>query len=226
MASLDAEKAFDSVEWGYLWAVLSKFGFGPRVLSWLRLIYAHPRARIRTNWILSGAFALGRGTRQGCPLSPALFALALEPLDILLRADTSVKGIRIGTVEEKIFLYADDSLLYLADASAPLCAALAVFDSFGRFSGIQINWNKLVLFPLHQSMPRLDTQTPLKWVDEFTYLGVRVGNGNVGYLDQNVYPLLTQLPQRCTMWWTLPLAPVGRGNLFKNDLPPKISVLL
>lgn len=127
VASLDAKKAFDSVEWGYLWVVLTSFGFGLRFLSWLWMLYAHPRAHIRT---LSELFSLGRGTRQGCPLSPALFALALETLAILLRSDARVQGKRVSPLKEKLSLYANDSLLYLAGASSCLHSALALFDQF------------------------------------------------------------------------------------------------
>lgn len=95
-----SEKAFDSVQWGYLWAVKAKFGFGPQFLSWLQLLYANPQVRVSTNDSLSEYFLLGLGTRQGCPLSPGLFALALEPLAILLRADPEVRGIVMGPMEE------------------------------------------------------------------------------------------------------------------------------
>lgn len=56
IASLDAEKAFDLVEWGFLWEVMGRFGFGPKLLQWLKMLYSSPRARIRTNNRISGSF--------------------------------------------------------------------------------------------------------------------------------------------------------------------------
>lgn len=73
IASLDAEKVFDSVEWEYLWGVLKNFGFGPGFLHWIQLLYQAQRARVGTNNRISDPFPLHRGTRQGCPLSPSLF---------------------------------------------------------------------------------------------------------------------------------------------------------
>lgn len=108
------------------------------------------------------------GTWDMSGLSPELFALALEPLAILLRANPGVKGIVVGPLEEKLSLYADDTLLYLADAYASLHSMLTLFDQFSRYPGICINWDKLVLFPLHPSVPCIDTHTP-QWVDKFTY---------------------------------------------------------
>lgn len=66
--SLDAAKAFDSVEWKFLWAVLERMGFGPQFISLVQLLYTDPLARIRSGGLLSDLFALGRGTKQGCPL--------------------------------------------------------------------------------------------------------------------------------------------------------------
>lgn len=53
IAFLDAEKAFDSVEWGFVWEVLCHFEFRLKFLKWIRMLNCTPRARVRTNDRLS-----------------------------------------------------------------------------------------------------------------------------------------------------------------------------
>lgn len=125
--SVDAEKAFDRVEWDYLFTVLKKFGLGNVFISWIHLLYTSPQASISTNGIQSSFFTLFHGTRQGCPLSPLLFALATEPLSIFLRSSSTFTGIsRLGT-EFKSSLYADDLLLYISDPVLSIPEILIIF---------------------------------------------------------------------------------------------------
>lgn len=76
--SLDAEKAFDCLEWHFLWQVLYHMGFGHNFLSMIQTLYNDPTAMVLTGITCSKQFP--RGSRQGCPLSPLLFVLSLEPL--------------------------------------------------------------------------------------------------------------------------------------------------
>lgn len=45
-----------SIECTYVWAVLRKFGFGPRFIAWLRILYSAPTAEVRTNNSLTAPF--------------------------------------------------------------------------------------------------------------------------------------------------------------------------
>lgn len=65
LISADVEKAFDRVEWDYLFHTLQMFGFGPSFISWIKLLCKAPLASVRTNNISSAYFQINRGTRQG-----------------------------------------------------------------------------------------------------------------------------------------------------------------
>lgn len=115
IVGLDAEKAFDSVRWVFLNKVIGKFGFQEKFIRIIQTLYEKPTARIKINGDLSDCFVLERGTRQGCPISPLLFALFIEPLGQLIRQSETIKGITMAGTEQKVALFADDGLVFLEE---------------------------------------------------------------------------------------------------------------
>lgn len=133
----------------YLFVVLKKFGFGDTIVSWTRLLYASPKASVHTNDIYSDYFSLGRGTRQGCPLSPLLFIIAIEPLSVALRASSSFTGFFQNGTEHKLSLYVDDLLPYVCNPSTSVPTVLHILNNFSSFSGYKLNWEKSEYFPIN-----------------------------------------------------------------------------
>ena len=92
LVSLDQMKAFDRVDHDFLMRVLSKFGFGPSFCRWVSIFYSNVFSRIICNGKLSAPVFLGRGVRQGCPLSPVLYFLTSEVLSNQIRKNRGIEG--------------------------------------------------------------------------------------------------------------------------------------
>lgn len=79
--SLDLEKAFDRVAWDYWSETLTHLGIPSLMLARIMALYVNPTARVTVNGhLFTDAFQISNGTQQGCPLSPLLYALYLEPM--------------------------------------------------------------------------------------------------------------------------------------------------
>jgi hypothetical protein len=84
--------------------------------------------------------------RQGCSLSPLLFNTVWEFLTRSIRQEEEIKGIQIGKGEIKLFLLADDMILYLKDLKNFTKKLLHNIISFSKVAGCKINLQKLVAF--------------------------------------------------------------------------------
>ncbi|KAG2221275.1 hypothetical protein INT45_000188, partial [Circinella minor] len=77
---LDFEKAYDRIHPLYLSRVLEKFGFPASTIKSIINLFFNTKISININGYLSNTITQHRGLRQGDPLSPILFTLAIEPL--------------------------------------------------------------------------------------------------------------------------------------------------
>ena len=95
--SLDQEKAFDRVDWGFMGATLGGMGFKYPFLRWVSLFYTQVQSAVIVNGHISPFFSLSRGVRQGCPLSPLLYVLVAETLAVNIRCNPRIPGLCLET---------------------------------------------------------------------------------------------------------------------------------
>jgi hypothetical protein len=87
---IDMEKAFDCMEWNFLFAILAKLGFHSTWINWIRICITLPSFSILINGSPFGLFTPSRGLRQGDPLSPFLFILGTEVFSQLLQRQSVI----------------------------------------------------------------------------------------------------------------------------------------
>nr|GEV36318.1 RNA-directed DNA polymerase, eukaryota, reverse transcriptase zinc-binding domain protein [Tanacetum cinerariifolium] len=111
------EKAYDSVRWDFLNMILYCFGFGDTWRGWIKGCLVSSSASILVNGSPTREFCFEQGLRQGDPLSPFLFLLVMESLNIsFVRAMEGgfFKGIQEGSHESVLtshLFYADNAVL-------------------------------------------------------------------------------------------------------------------
>ena len=212
MVLFDFKAAFPSVAHSFLINSLGAIGLPEHALNFIRSLYHHNRCNISFQGQSYEGFDMLCGVRQGCPISPLLFAAAV---DVLLR-------ILQKRVPGGIFrAFADDIGGVLEDWDRDQPIIEQVFKEFAGMSGLELNIKKTVLIPLWETgdsdMRRFLSDSGSQWgnmsiENSGTYLGFVVGPGRG---DRAWAKPVQKFLRRCHSWGNLGLG-LSFGTLAYN----------
>lgn len=80
ITTLDFKNAFGSIPHTMIADCLNKKGFPEEFVKIIENVYTGSSNKIMTNKFASKEIEIKKSTKQGCPVSPLLFNLCLEPL--------------------------------------------------------------------------------------------------------------------------------------------------
>ena len=220
---LDFEKAFDTIKWSFIINSLKLFNFGPDFIHWISTIYSNTESTVINHGNTGGFFKLQRGIRQGCPISPYLFIIAVEILANGIRKNNHIKGIKVGSKSIKISQLADDTTVFVSDLDS-VGNVLELLKQFRLFSGLKLNVEKTVAKCIGSLEHRVCTETfGLKWTDgPLTTLGITISNDAQFILENVFQPKLKAFDNVLNMWNNRGLSIKGRITILKSLALPKL----
>ena len=218
---IDFQKAFDSLEISFLLRALKYFGFKTDFIRWIEIFYTNISSSVTNNGHMSQCFNLTRGVRQGDPLSPYLFILAVECLSAALKFHPGINGVRIDGSEYLITQLADDTTLILDGSETSLENSLNVFRNFQECSGLQINMEKtqaIWIGSKQKSKEKLLEHCKLDWnyTGTFKLLGITYNIFDPCFTSQNYDLALQKIKNLLNNWKWRPLSPLGKITVCKN----------
>jgi hypothetical protein len=148
---LDFKKAFDSVSWAALDAILDARGLGALFRLWISSILSTGQTAILLNGVPGRWIRCRNGLRQGDPLSPYLYLAVADLLPCLIAAGEGADRLLHPLVDDlpcPVIQYADDTLLILRAEHAQVRRLRGVLDLFSQATGLQINFHKSTFVPV------------------------------------------------------------------------------
>src|SRR3984885_14147392 len=170
---VDYEKAFDRVDWKKLMQALRRVGVDWRDRRLIGNLYMGQKVRIRIDGEYSEQGVVGRGVRQGCPLSPLLFNIYIEEI-IKEALEDLEEGIKVGGMRIRALRFADDQAM-MAGSEEGLQTIIDRLNTTSKEYGMKINNKKTKVMRIGKGEQKIVKITiegeELEQVKEFPYLG-------------------------------------------------------
>ncbi|GJX90174.1 RNA-directed DNA polymerase, eukaryota, reverse transcriptase zinc-binding domain protein [Tanacetum coccineum] len=222
---IDIMKAYDTVSWSFLEFCLKEFGFHPVMINWIMVCLKTASFSVCVNGESHGFFKAKRGLRQGDPISPYLFTLVMEVLNLMvkrqIKRDSRFKY-HTGCSKLKItsLCFADDLLMLCHGDVVSASILRRGLDEFSLASGLYPSMSKSEAFfsnvcpdaknEILMAMPFREGTLPIR------YLGVPLASRRIKASDCRV--LIDAVKNRINDWRNKSLSFAGRLQLISSIL--------
>ena len=188
LAFCDIAKAYDSVCRELLYTKLRNIGFGGRVVALIRSMYFNDCVRVNLNEGLSDPVYFTQGVKQGCSLSPMLFALYIASLGMAL--DRTKLGVKLGNVILTALFFADDLLLLSRTPKRGMNKLLKIVAQFCNDMKMKLSTSKTYILTnsRNQGSWKVEGET-IEEILIAKYLGVNVqvrGRSMIGKYESEI----------------------------------------
>jgi hypothetical protein len=231
IVSLDAQKAFDSVDHKYLDCVLKKYGFGDQFQKIFNLLYKDNKSTLLINGFQTSPISIQRGVKQGDALSCGLFILALDPLIRNIDNNPQIDPIVLrsakfnNTLIHKIFAYADDICIFTLNNMASIQAIFYEYERLTTLSGLQLNADKTEFLCVKNLNLNADRQFSFNYNNDnyrvsackhITICGIQLANDQQIEYEYNIIRRIKAMESQLKRWICRDLTLNGRNMIAKT----------
>ncbi|KAL4292566.1 hypothetical protein AHAS_Ahas18G0040900 [Arachis hypogaea] len=228
---IDFEKAYDRLNWEFIKKRLQNFKFPEHFINLIMNCIQSVNYSVIWNGNRTEEFTPIRGLRQGDPLSPYLFVIAMDALSYLIEEQVQNggwKAIRVGREGPDIshLMFADNLLLFTEATMEQITRVIEVLEAFCNVSGLKINREKSSIIFSKKTQP--NTREEITKLTRFReerdlgrYLGAMITNNRKG--KENYKDMLGRMQNKLKGWKGKCLSLAGRLTLAQSVLSPALN---
>ncbi|KAJ0436408.1 putative RNA-directed DNA polymerase [Helianthus annuus] len=225
LLKIDFEKAYDNINWNFLFDILRQMGFPGKWCLWIKGVVSSARASVLVNGSPTFEFNCQKGMRQGDPISPFLFVIVMEALSCMINRACGLgilKGVSLpngGPMVSHLF-YADDAVIMGEWSRENVLNVVRILRCFHICSGLNINLGKSNLFGVGTQHVEVEEMAELVGcradIFPFKFLGLSVG-ANMDRIS-SWRPVYDIFEKRLSLWKASTLSLGGRVTLIRSVL--------
>ena len=225
LISLDAKKAFDSVDHEYIKETLKQYGFGEYFIRSFETLYKNITARILVNGFTTESIKIQRGVKQGDALSCAIFIICIDPLLRNLNNNRNIEGITICKklgLQHKAAAFADDISVMCKNNQKSVQNVFKEYEKLTKISGLELNADKTEILILNESETKQfcfeynNIQFKINSVKRIKICGLYYATDNEDEYNLNVREKIQKLSNKIRAWSHRHLTMEGKVLIVKT----------
>ena len=221
IVSLDAEKAFDSVEHWYIKEVLKKIGL-TNFIQIFELLYSNQKVSIHLGNRVAGNYNIKNGVKQGDALSCILFILSIEPLLKNINLDSNINNLKIhGCPMPKTIAYADDVACIIPPNNDYVQNVFNHYQRMSEISGLNLNADKTEVITHKADLTSYQVvynnlTSTLCPCEDMKVNGLQIGFDINKVRDKNFKKILLSIENQLKGWSNRNLSLLGKIQIYKT----------